>query len=363
MCDSWPESGSSTTPSWSRRERARTNSSRASFRRSGAASTPASSRGSGSRSPWSARSAGFTKSSQPTSDDTGLPGQPEDERLAAHAERHRLARLDRDAPEHLLDAELRLDPPHEVVRADRHAAGRDEDVGRRVRARVPRGVPTRRRRPAGSTLDVGAGGGERGREHDAVRLVDLARLERLAGMRELAAGREHDDARSARADTVGDAGGRERAELCRAEPDACSERRRRPQPRRRRADERARRRQPRRADSIVLSCWTTYSMGTTASAPAGTTPPVEISIASPAASAAARPDAPPRCCRRRRACPGTSARANGEAVHRRAGERRQVDGGERRLRADASRSVADRHGLGAQTAARARARAPAPARG
>src|SRR5581483_6253718 len=35
------------------------------------------------------------------------------------------------------------------------------------------------------------------------------------------------------------------------------------------------------ATSISLSCLTTYSTGTTASAPSGTTAPVEISIASP----------------------------------------------------------------------------------
>ena len=59
---------------------------------------------------------------------TRVPGQAEHERPAPNAERDRLARLDRDAPEHLLDAELRLDPPHEVVRPDRDAAGGDEDV-------------------------------------------------------------------------------------------------------------------------------------------------------------------------------------------------------------------------------------------
>src|SRR5262249_58142488 len=57
-----------------------------------------------------------------------IPRQPEDEGLAAHAERDRLARLHRDAPEHLFDPELRLDPADEVMRADRDTARREQDV-------------------------------------------------------------------------------------------------------------------------------------------------------------------------------------------------------------------------------------------
>src|SRR5690348_13838024 len=38
---------------------------------------------------------------------------------------------------------------------------------------------------------------------------------------------------------------------------------------------------------MMLSLWTTYSCGMTASAPSGTTPPVAIAIASPVASARA----------------------------------------------------------------------------
>src|SRR5438477_13097579 len=39
-----------------------------------------------------------------------VSGQPEDQRRASDAERDRLARFDRHAPEDLLDAELGLDP-------------------------------------------------------------------------------------------------------------------------------------------------------------------------------------------------------------------------------------------------------------
>ena len=145
--------------------------------------------------------------------------QPEHERLAAHAERHRLARLDRNAPEHLLDTELRLDPAHEIVRPDRDAARRDEDV-RREPALERRPV---RRLVVGDDrqhIDVGARGGERGREHESVRLVDLSGSKRLAGPCELRAGGEHRDARPPHARHGGEARGRKRAELRRAEPDA-----------------------------------------------------------------------------------------------------------------------------------------------
>ena len=52
----------------------------------------------------------------------GVPRQPEDERRATHAERDRLPGFDRDPPEDLFDAELGLDSPNEVVRADRDTA-------------------------------------------------------------------------------------------------------------------------------------------------------------------------------------------------------------------------------------------------
>ena len=177
MCDSWPDSGSSTTPSRSRRDRARTNSSRrvvslqrpprARRTRAVAADRAA---------PCSARSAGLTKQLAADERRHRVARQPEHERLTAHAERHRLARLDRDAPEHLLDTELRLDRAHEVVRTDRDAARRDEDVRREpaFERRAVRGLVVGDGR---QRLDVGAGGGERGREHErrSTRRSDRAR--------------------------------------------------------------------------------------------------------------------------------------------------------------------------------------------
>jgi len=148
-----------------------------------------------------------------------VAGQPEHERAAADAERDRLAGLHGDAPEDLLDAELGLDPPDEIVRPHRDAARGDEDVrGQRAleRGTVGRLVVGDRR----LELDVGADGGERGREHEPVRLVDLTSGERPARRDELAARREDRDTRPAAALDLHDAGGREGAELRGAEADA-----------------------------------------------------------------------------------------------------------------------------------------------
>ena len=214
--------------------------------------------------------------------------QPEDERLAANTERHGLPGPDRDAPEDLLDAKLRLDAPHEIVRSDRHAAGGDENV---------RCQPALERRPVRRLvvgdgrqhLDVDPDGGERCREHDPVRLVDLARRQRRPGRRKLRSRRNNHDARVA-----GRTGSpprrqrraRRRVQLRDEHPPA---RQPRPQRRRRRADERSRPAPGALRTSTLsqgpLSSPTTYSTGTTASAPSGTTPPVEISIASPSARA------------------------------------------------------------------------------
>ena len=76
MCDSCPLSGAirgSASPS---RRFPRRSSSRSAFRRTAAASVPVSNRGRGSDAPCSASTAGRTKSSNPTSDDTGFPGSP-----------------------------------------------------------------------------------------------------------------------------------------------------------------------------------------------------------------------------------------------------------------------------------------------
>ena len=198
MCDSWPESGSSTMPSAPTRARARTSSSRASLR--------AQRRGEPARleprqriaQPLERAQRGLHEELAADERRHRIARQPEHERRAAHAERDRLARLDRDPPEDLLDAELGLDAAHEIVRPDGDAARGDEDVG--FEPALERGAMRRlvvcddREQ-----LDLRARGGERGGEHERVRLVDLARRERLAGLRELGAGGEHRDARAAHA--------------------------------------------------------------------------------------------------------------------------------------------------------------------
>ena len=130
-----------------------------------------------------------------------VPGQPEDERAGrGDAEPERLARLVGDPPEHLLDAERgqrRLDV---VVRPDRDAARRDDDVGRLDRAR--RASASVAARSSGTTRRATTSTPGRGRpaRHDRrqVRLVDLARLERPARRHQLAAGRQHGDPRPSR---------------------------------------------------------------------------------------------------------------------------------------------------------------------
>ena len=94
----------------------------------GSPSRPRSRHGPASGSPRSRRSAGRTNSAVQTIADSGLPGQPEHERRAAPAEPQRLAGLDPHAPEDLLDAAGLEGGLDVVVRADRDAAGDDQDV-------------------------------------------------------------------------------------------------------------------------------------------------------------------------------------------------------------------------------------------
>ena len=90
----------------------------------------------------------------------------------------------------------------------------------------------------------------------------------------------------------------------------------------------------------MLSCSTTRSCWTTASAPSGTTPPVAIPIASPGASdrGAGDPGGDAEDDRQR---PRRVRRAEGVAVHRRARKRREVDQGTRVLGEDAARRVGE----------------------
>ena len=158
-------------------DRARRKSSRSGFRRADAAAgRPGRNGGAGSGAPCSARSAGTTKSSAPDERRDRVPGQPEDER-AARGRRTRAAcrgasRRPRRPPPTPSSASVPrtrscgpTDTPPEVTTTSASSAALER---RSVRVLVVR-------RPSRAASTLGARGIEHGREHDPVRLVDLAR--------------------------------------------------------------------------------------------------------------------------------------------------------------------------------------------
>ena len=218
------------------------------------------------------------------------------------AEPGRLAGLQRDAPEPLLDPERRERRLDVVVGADRDPAGDDDHVGA---ARAPlRAPPRSRARSSGSALGGdatrAAARRERG-EHRRVGVVDLARAERLAGRPQLVAGAEHRRPAAAGRRVTSPTPARDRgAELGDAE--ARSRARARSSPARMSspaaADVLAGRRSRPRSRSVAVAP-STSSWRITASAPGGTAAPVEIRIASPLAERAVARRAR-RATRRRR---------------------------------------------------------------
>jgi hypothetical protein len=148
-----------------------------------------------------------------------VPRKPEHERIGPSSERQRLSRLHRDSPEDFLDAEFPFDPAHEIVRTHRHAARGHEHVeGQPVRQCFAMGVllvgDDRKE------LDLGSGSRERRGDHRSVRLVDLARSQRVPGGAELAPRRQHGDAWLPSTPDLRDAGRSESTDLDRAEPRA-----------------------------------------------------------------------------------------------------------------------------------------------
>ena len=127
-----------------------------------------------------ARMNGRTKSSKVTSALTGLPGRPMTVAPSQLADRERLARLHRDPPE--VEAPVALEHgAHVVVPADAHAARGHDEVGlpRRLHQRIL--DPLLLVQLARQDERLAAGLDDRGRQRDAVRVVDLARAERLPG--------------------------------------------------------------------------------------------------------------------------------------------------------------------------------------
>ena len=138
-----------------------------------------------------------------------VAGQPEHEQVVAPAEPQRLARLEPDAPEVLLHAgvlERRLDV---VVRADRHAAGDEQDIAAR------RGLDGGARRLAvvghdRVQHDLGAGGLGEQSQGEPVGLVDPAGRGRRTDLEQLAARGEHVHDRAPVHGDLADARGGER---------------------------------------------------------------------------------------------------------------------------------------------------------
>ena len=266
--------------------------------------------------------------------------QAEDEGLAPHGEGHRLPRAHGDPPEHLLGAEPGERPPDEILDAHRHAARGHDDVGLERRRELRECLLL----VVGDGLEPDHLGACRPAEHRQqrrVRLVDLARRQRLSRPAQLAAGRDDGDARLRCARR---AWRHPRQPPRRSAPRRAACRRQR---RRRRRAHRLRglarcllgqRSRPR----FLLRSSRTSSIGTTVSAPSGTTAPVEIATASPArgpaAAGAPADDLPAEPQRARRV-----GRTHRVAVHRRAGKRGQVDGRPDVVRGDAARRVLDRH--------------------
>ena len=207
MCEPWRSVGhASSTPSAQHHPCARSATRRARRRRprtsleirnvvrlsdgpAGSPRRPRSKRGPGvasRRAGGAARAA--TNIAVPTIADSGLPGSPNTSVRAAAPEPQRLAGLDPHAPEDLLDAARLEGGLDVVVRADRDAAGDDQDVALQAAPRPRRGWPRSRRRPAGAATTVGARGLDQRADHERVGLVDLARLGRRARRQQLAAG-------------------------------------------------------------------------------------------------------------------------------------------------------------------------------
>ena len=318
----------------------------AALRRTLAARRPCPKRGPGSAAPCSASSGGPHEQLAPTSDETGLPGSPKTSVAPRTPNDERLAGPHGDAPEDLLDAELapRCRARGRAARPRRRRTSR----ARPPRARAASAAPVRLlRRPAtgGRRSTLAPAAASAASSIGAVGLVDLA-LRRASRPADAAPCRcvSTTHARPARADDLGHAGGGERADLRGAEPRAGRDDLVARARRRRRAAGRwlPAQRPPR--ISTLLSSSTTFSIGTTASAPSGTTR-AGRDRRSPRRRRAARSRAArPRAADDRQR-PGRVGRADGEAVHRGARERRQVDGARapaRRARARAPRASGTR---------------------
>ena len=143
MCDSWPPTGRA-RPRRLRlaSRRARTSSSRRGVSLARRRKHPRLEPGQAGRRRPGARARPAARTARtPTSDETGFPGSPKTSVEPRTPNETGLPGLDRDSPEDLFDAELGLDSPDEVVRADRDAArGHEHVVLEPARDRLAMGV-------------------------------------------------------------------------------------------------------------------------------------------------------------------------------------------------------------------------------
>ena len=275
------------------------------------------------RLPGGASSAGRTKSSAATSDETGLPGSPKTsvlprtpnatglpgftatrQKTSSTPSSPRMRRTRSCGP---------TDTPPDVTRTSAAETAFERGAMRSVVVGDGR-----------QDLDVAAGGGERSGEQQAVRLVHLAGAERLARTPELRSRRQHRDARPPRADDLLQAGRRQCADLRRPDPDAAE-------------NDRAARRNVAAAGSDVVSFANVIcnldlvaffdnvldrhdGVGAVGNDAPGGDPHGLTRLERPwrgHAGCDLRDDRQP---------PGSVRRAKRKAVHRRARERRQIDG-------------------------------------
>ena len=213
MCDSCPRSGCTTPPS---SMRARTSSSRAGVPPQRRAETAGQERGRGIARALERGERGPDEQLEADERRDRVAGQPEDERRAADVENATglpgftaTRQNTSTAPSSARSPRTRscspTDTPPEVSSTSAVEPALERGA-RRFRSSATDAVH----------LCLGAGPSHLRGEHHRVRLVDLAGAERLAGTAQLAAGREHGDARPPRARTSSSADRGERAELRRA---------------------------------------------------------------------------------------------------------------------------------------------------
>ena len=273
--------------------------------------------------------------------------EAEDKARAAHAERDRLPGLDRNTPEHFVDAELPLDSANEVVRPDGHAAGVDQHVVLQAacnrRAVDPLVVRDRRLALHASTRRAKLSG-----EDQPICLVDLAGVKRLAGPAKLRSRCKHGGPRLRMAGYLRHPGGRHGPQVCGAQPNSRLDHdRSRPKITATRANVRTIHHRVRNLDLVVT--FDNVLEGDDGVGALGNDPACgDRHCLAGRKRSRSRP--PGRDAEGDRQLAGRIGGANGEPVHRRARKRGQVRGGRHRLGKHSAGGVVERDPFGRQRA-------------